>query len=1262
MAQVESAPPSTSFDPQGKEDEEGYTSLLVRVSLLLVRKDFPLDVQRDGAKMLQHLLKFREEELSTTDIFHLTVELVGSPNEEYASSKTENPGGQNRHSSLLMLAANNLRSLDAEETGGVQNESERSVDAVTSFKPMSCPRIRFLSLGQRPFALGCGRIDFSTAIDPNFLSSPTSLSALVPIPHLEGAIAPHAYIAPSSSKSVLSRALSLQYGKSSTHKQQCCSLPRGRILHSLPFPVDSPVPIAYFGLGTKAKFVNAQRRLIYRLEPDGSSHSSSSDQSGSSSESHNTCSNESSSSDNLSCKRSFGLPFDTQVDCDESELEIQRLMAIDISDYDEVNSYPKDQGGKQIGDVVYPQMLMFDGKLHIHQVQGCLLLAEHNILCHAFCITSCSRNHRHKSVLPCIINLLNIIWTQPEWESTFLCSGRGLSCLFADGHFLKTTYNIVKFFEDELKRSIGEEFAERQSDDNYFIALLRLVLPLLLKLLRCIHTLWKGRIACNLSQELQRAKTLMDDEEASQQNETRELLEKIRESGYNLLGLCMYLEGAFVELLDSSSLTVAFGDLGSMEFRHLSKLIHLVFFPLVRNCPREFWKEWMLELLRPLLRLCEDVLYSAWFSLMHRGRAKVAYYFGKLAGSAEDIEKLEHSLLLEFTRAVCHLLGNISSPESNSGLFCDYFEDASSKKIATFQDLESISSNSLLGYLLLHDCFGSLRMGLFGYWVDGEATRKAIPFCHALLWLAGVTNDGRLRLFVMNELLPSLIRRIDGQLSCAVRHLICKLSSSITDDVDEELVMLCRELYSYVSNNVDAQSLDIVGEHNAIESDADSFTCWLARHKKDLSTKACCAVPGEFDGLKAEWNWEFEDEFRRHLPLYMDMLKEVDAIEDSKSDYSDWEILDKLNPEFRSKYAINSIDHPHFRPISYMRRRKFDSMAQVRNHKHMSAFLSKLITLKPYIKGSDHFYSVVNRLQKDSEIPTSISDSCDVEESIHVLLNSILFLWEPQFHPLIREGHKDLLLRIIDQLSKGKEFEDFQPLAPDPEDFPTHLKPYAMMYIMTKLKAEMYARAEEQLLLHEDYDNYLASGDLDSYICASVSFEDDLSAIDVATCAVPSKFSNLDPDLIKLSLKRRAAVVQIHHQVRTYSDCLRGLHANELLKGRLEKLMTEFEQEGFFDVNNDCIDWKKQRFTALIDRFKDEVFEGLSLPRYYIIRGIIDCRLILLQKDTLLAFKQVVDEVCNRLIAYLPQFWRDTRHYEHYFCDVVREPLQKIFV
>ncbi|EEE52185.1 hypothetical protein OsJ_34055 [Oryza sativa Japonica Group] len=724
------------------------------------------------------------------------------------------------------------------------------------------------------------------------------------------------------------------------------------------------------------------------------------------------------------------------------------------------------------------------------------------------------------------------------------------------------------------------------------------------RLLQCIHSLWRGQISGSLPDQLESAKSKMSDEDV-QQNKTRKLLEEIRLSGYNIIGLSLSIQGAFSDLLDISSFNDAiFEDLGSMEFRHLSKLINLVFVPLVTYCPSKFWKKWMLNLLRPLLDHCEDLLYFAWFSLMHHGRAKVPYYFGKLSGPTENIEKFEDTQLLEFTREVSHLLGVLSSPESNNGL---------------------------LHYLLTHDCLGSSRMSLFGYWVDDEATTSAISFCLAMVRLAGSTDNERCKLFVADELLPSIIRRLDDQLPCAMRNLIFKFNSSTNDTVDKDLIDLMggEKGNAYVENN---------------------FTCWLAKQKEDLRAKAFCSAPMEFNG---EWNWEFEDEFQRYLPVYFNMLQEVDAMDDSaEGDCSGMNaLLQKLNPQFRSKYAIYSSEHPYLREISRMQ------------------------------KGSDRSYSVIERLEENLEIQSTF-DAYEVDQSVG--------------------EHKDLLLQIVGQLTNAKENKQFQPLTPDPGDFAPHLKPYARFYIQTKLKMSMsvwglalpralhtincinfgirisviylptwltilsgsendtYARAAMQIHLHEDYDNYLASGQLDSHIYSHVS--EDFSDEDVENNAVPQKFSVLDHDLIHLSLKRRAQIVDMHNQVCTYSKCLRDLLENESLKDRLMSLMSELNAEGFFDIDSNSVNWDNECFSKLVEKFKNEVFTGHSLPRRYTIQGIIDYWAILQEKDnTWQTFEKVVTGTSTKLIAYLPQFWRDTRYYKHEYYDIVREPLKKNF-
>uniref|UniRef100_A0A0D9XSG1 Exportin-5 C-terminal domain-containing protein n=1 Tax=Leersia perrieri TaxID=77586 RepID=A0A0D9XSG1_9ORYZ len=1025
---------SLELEEPAKEEDEGYVDLLVNASLfLLVSKDFPREVRRQGVKMLEHLLKFRREEFSSSDLLKFT-------SEEKLSRITYFKERNNHEKSLLLAATNSyLRSLLGDEERAGRHEAEGPVDTTTVPNHMPSPYMPFLRLRQRSSALGGQIIDFSAVLDHSFWSSSTPLYTILPNDffNLEG--------------------------------------PDFR-LHSP--RLEAGLGLCHFGLGMKAEYMSEHNTLIGGLESDESSHGS--------------------SSNSLSCTSSPGLSFDTEVDHDGNELEVQRLMSIDIFDYHE----SVDQDGtdrtnfpNKFDDIIHPRMRCSNGIVPYHRVRGCLLLVEHNILCEAFdVVTSCLRTEQYKGVLHCLLKPLNKIWIQSEWRSTFLHYGFGLTCLLSD-HFLELVYNIVKFCENELNQSAIESI-KMQSCDLH--SLLRLILPTLLQLLQCIHSLWKGQISGSLSEQLESARNMISVENF-QQNKTSKFVEEIRLSGYKVIGLSLSIEGAFPDLMNFSSFNVAiFEELGSMEFRHLSKLIRLIFIPLVTNCPCESWKESMLNLLRPLLNHCEDLLYNAWFSLMHHNRAEVPYYFGQLSGSAEKNEKFEDALLLEFTREVSHLLGVLSSPESN---------------------------NVPLEYLLTHGCLWSLRMSLFGYWVDGEATKSAISFCLAMSLMGGEKHNAG------------------------------------------------------VENN---------------------FTYWLVKQKEDLRAKALCVAPMEFNG---EWNWEFEDEFQRYLPVYFDMLHEVDAMDYTvECDCSDWNVLlQKLKPEFRSKYAVNSTNHPYLKEISRMQERKFRSVTQVRHYKQMYDLLSKLITLKPYIKGSDQFYTVIERLEENFEIQSTF-DAYEVDQSV-------------------------------------------SPLMPDPGDFAPHLKPYARFYIETTLKTSTYGRAELQIHLHEDYDNYLASGRLDSYIQSHVS--EDFSDEDVKTYAVPQEYSDLNHDLIKLSLKRRAQIVHMHHQLFTYSKCLRDLHQNEsiLLKDRLLSLMSELSAEGFFDIDSNSVNWENECFSKLVEKFNIEIFTGHSLPRCYTIQGII-----------------VVAQTSNKLIGYLPQFWRETRYYDHEYYNIVREPLKKVRV
>lgn len=92
-----------------------------------------------------------------------------------------------------------------------------------------------------------------------------------------------------------------------------------------------------------------------------------------------------------------------------------------------------------------------------------------------------NRIHQYEEILPCLLRLLNKIWTLEDWISKYLHHGSALTCLFSDGQFLKMVYYLVRFCEVELKRSRTEVFTAVKSCELYIVTLLPLILPLLLE-------------------------------------------------------------------------------------------------------------------------------------------------------------------------------------------------------------------------------------------------------------------------------------------------------------------------------------------------------------------------------------------------------------------------------------------------------------------------------------------------------------------------------------------------------------------------------------------------------------------------------------------------------------------------------------------------------------------------------------------------------------------------------------------------------------
>jgi len=210
-------------------------------------------------------------------------------------------------------------------------------------------------------------------------------------------------------------------------------------------------------------------------------------------------------------------------------------------------------------------------------------------------------------------------------------------------------------------------------------------------------------------------------------------------------------------------------------------------------------------------------------------------------------------------------------------------------------------------------------------------------------------------------------------------------------------------------------------------------------------------------------------------------------------DYLDEEILfEKLRPEFKSGYGIDSCRHPYLYTMTCMFQRKIPVVCSQKHIKFLSQCLNRLITLKPYVKRTDSLGSILKRLREIREPQYDMWQS-DPASAVNIFRGSILYYWEPQFHPLIREGHKKLLKTIACQLALADDSVPFKPLEPHPGDFLEHLRPYACMYIKRKKKEFEYSRIEGQVGLHEEFDNYLATGKLDHRInefsCPKDDFE-----------------------------------------------------------------------------------------------------------------------------------------------------------------------------
>lgn len=955
----------------------------------------------------------------------------------------------------------------------------------------------------------------------------------------------------------------------------------------------------------------------------------------------------------VTCTTKINIPMDAAA------VELESLMNIDIFDSDENDgSYECDADYSEESSLLVSTRIQAIDDGNIPQ-----LLAKHDTLSEEFIFAATYPSPKEdNALLTFLLSSMKDIWTQPQWEAC-------LDNLCCEVVFRRAVLKIVKFFEEELNNCRVQTTVLHQTGQMSYstlVSLVPLIIPPVLKLLRFVHALWADEVVVRLPKELKEATRFYGGEQfhciggktlkhgdVDEENDLGKWLQKIRESGYKFLGLCAHIKGAFSELLDISSINEAIlENMRSMKFWHLTRLIDLVIIPFAKHCPSNLREECVLKLLLPVISFCEEMLRYSWLGLLNTGQANVHY----LCVSEEMIKRIENDLLLDLTRKVCKLLGALSSPELNDGLLHWNLNSA--------QDLITAScklkcTHTIVGYILLNDCFKCLSMDLFGWWVDGEATIDAIPFCNALVQVAVATNNGKLRRFVEDEMLRALIRRLHDGLPCMLQQTISKLSDQ-TDFYKEKakngLLVLCKNIYTLC-----IQSQDFEGEGPDNGNKAYKFDDWFAKQKEDLSVKAHCLAPEEFP--TESWNWEFEEEFQRYLPIYIDMLHEVNAMDDClKYGYSREAIFEQLSPAFRARHAISSCNNHLVRQIYKILGRKLSAAYWEQRSAQMVLWLNELITTEPYIEVTDSLETVMDHLSANFDIDLN-TFGFDMEYAADVMfIKSLLFFWEPKFHPLIREGQKNILIEIARQLVLAEQSKCYMPLEPDVEDFMYHLQPYAYSYIYRKKKESGYFKAREQVKLHEKFDNYLSSGKLDDDIKEFSPKQDDFVTIIVDKHNVKSEFAELDVELIKDSLTQRATILERQRQIDAYAECLRNALTNEEMKDCLKELMTKLDLKGFLDVNNNSIIWDAS-LEELVGSFEKLVFTVHGFPRYLVIQGIMDYWEISQQSGIPWqdCFTEVVEVVSHRWRKELEQVWMDTRYYEGLYYDLLRQPLKKIF-
>uniref|UniRef100_A0A0E0BJG0 Exportin-5 C-terminal domain-containing protein n=1 Tax=Oryza glumipatula TaxID=40148 RepID=A0A0E0BJG0_9ORYZ len=525
-----------------------------------------------------------------------------------------------------------------------------------------------------------------------------------------------------------------------------------------------------------------------------------------------------------------------------------------------------------------------------------------------------------------ILLRLSEIWSQPEWETNLLD-------FFNNAQFRTSVYNVVAFFENELTMCTAENYDginhERKLNYSTLTTLIPLLFPLLLELLQYVHSLWTDEVASNISEELEGAKCIICseklcgiveetteiqdmNEEELLVDEIREWLEKIRQTGYNVIGMCASLEGAFCKLLDSFSVCgTLLKDVESMDFRHLTMLIKYTIVPLVKSCPPDLWVEWIDMLLPPVFHYCEETLYSSWCSLLYKDIVSVPDKFCE-SFSKEMVEKAGKGLLSELTREASYLLAAMALPEQNGS-------------IVSTADLESTSSS--LGSAQEGECNGNTAE-IFEDWLSKQMIVARYKYTSSdelqdMVWIWEIEEEfiAYLHTYVdmlhkVDEIgdtmedcyLSSPIKFVSKHDTdcCAISHawaMSTMLSCSGYDESVQELVEDDSEVWSALPGFCRQETLELFCR--ILDSWEPQFHPLIRQDDKEMLREIACLLTSREDIHHVQSFQPVSSDFLLHLQPYAQNYIEV---KNARSGYDRVKEQTRLHEAFDIHLASGALD------------------------------------------------------------------------------------------------------------------------------------------------------------------------------------------------------------------------------------------------------------------------------------------------------------------------------------------------------------------